>query len=113
MTNLWVNGKHVGQPVQLVGKNRHQHYPYIGDAVPNSLHFKDMIQFKQLGLNIVRTAHYPQDNALLDACDALGILVYEEAPTWISIGNDLWFDKLEQAAHITLHHRIASSRFCP
>ncbi|TWU32040.1 glycoside hydrolase family 2 protein [Novipirellula artificiosorum] len=95
-----------GKPVQLVGKNRHQHYAYIGDAVPNALHYKDMLQFKQMGLNIVRTAHYPQDNALLDACDELGILVYEEAPTWISIGNDAWFDNLERAARrMVRNHR--------
>ncbi|WP_146402145.1 glycoside hydrolase family 2 TIM barrel-domain containing protein [Planctomycetes bacterium CA13] len=95
-----------GKPVQMLGANRHQHYPYIGDAVPNSLHFKDMLQFKQQGKNIVRTAHYPQDNALLDACDELGILVYEEAPTWISIGNDAWFDNLEKAARrMVRNHR--------
>ncbi len=95
-----------GKPVQLVGKNRHQHYPYIGDAVPDSLHHKDMLQFKQMGLNIVRTAHYPQDNALLDACNKLGILVYEEAPTWIDIGNDAWFDNLEKAARrMVRNHR--------
>ena len=88
------------------GKNRHQHYAYIGDAVPDSLHYKDMLQFKQMGLNVVRTAHYPQDNALLDACDELGILVYEEAPTWISIGNDAWFDNLEKAARrMVRNHR--------
>lgn len=87
-----------GKPVKMIGANRHQHYPYIGDAVPDALHFKDMWQFKQLGFNTVRTAHYPHDNALLDACDRLGILVYEEPPTWISIGNDAWFDNLEQAA---------------
>jgi hypothetical protein len=95
-----------GVPVQMLGKNRHQHYPYIGDAVPDSLHYKDMLQFKQLGLNIVRTAHYPQDDALLDACDELGILVYEEAPTWISIGDDAWFDNLEEAARrMVRNHR--------
>lgn len=95
-----------GKPLKMIGANRHQHYPYIGDAVPDALHFKDMWQFKQLGFNIVRTAHYPHDNALLDACDRLGILVYEEPPTWISIGNDAWFDNLERAARrMVRNHR--------
>ncbi len=95
-----------GKPVKMIGANRHQHYPYIGDAVPNALHFKDMWQFKQIGFNIVRTAHYPHDNALLDACDKLGILVYEEPPTWISIGNEAWFNNLEQAARrMVRNHR--------
>ncbi|MFY0599469.1 MAG: DUF4982 domain-containing protein [Cyclobacteriaceae bacterium] len=99
-----------GQPIELIGANRHQHYGYIGDAMPNSLHRKDMEQFKQLGFNVVRTAHYPQDNALLEACDELGILVYEEAPTWIGIGSDAWFDNLEKAARTMVrNHRNHAS----
>ena len=95
-----------GKPVELIGMNRHQHYGYIGDAVPDSLHYRDMLQFKELGFNIVRTAHYPQDNALLEACDELGILAYEEAPTWIDIGNEAWFDNLEKAARTMVrNHR--------
>ncbi|MCJ8163288.1 DUF4982 domain-containing protein [Pontibacter sp. E15-1] len=95
-----------GEPIELIGANRHQHFGYIGDAVPNSLHRKDMLQFKELGFNVVRTAHYPQDNSLVEACDELGILVYEEAPTWISIGNAAWFDNLEKAARTMVrNHR--------
>ena len=86
-----------GEPIKLIGMNRHQHYPYVGDAVPNSLHYKDIYQLKQLGFNVVRTAHYPQDDALIKACDALGMLVYEEPPTWIDIGNDKWFANLEKS----------------
>jgi len=87
-----------GQPLKLIGVNRHQHMAYIGDAVPNSLHFKDALQIKQAGFNIVRLAHYPHDDAFLDACDQLGLLVYEEAPTWISMDGDaVWYDNLEAA----------------
>ncbi|NRB47256.1 MAG: glycoside hydrolase family 2 protein [Saprospiraceae bacterium] len=95
-----------GKPIKLIGANRHQHFPYIGDALPNSLHYKDMLQFKALGFNVVRTAHYPQDNALIEACDKLGILVYEEAPTWINIGGEAWFDNLEKATRTMIrNHR--------
>lgn len=95
-----------GKPIKLIGANRHQHFPYIGDALPNSLHYKDMLQFKALGFNVVRTAHYPQDNALIEACDKLGILVYEEAPTWINIGGEAWFDNLERATRTMIrNHR--------
>jgi len=95
------------RPIKLVGFNRHQHYAYIGDALPDSLHYKDMLQFKEFGFNAMRTAHYPQDNAILDACDELGILVYEEAPTWISISKDpLWWKNFEQAARVMVrNHR--------
>ncbi|TYA84467.1 glycoside hydrolase family 2 protein [Seonamhaeicola marinus] len=96
-----------GKPIELLGANRHQQYPYLGDALPNALHYKDMVQFKEYGWNIMRTAHYPQDDALIDACDELGILVYEEAPTWISISDEgLWWDNLETSARTMVrNHR--------
>lgn len=96
-----------GKPIKLLGFNRHQQYPYIGDAVPNSLHYKDMLQFKEFGFNIMRTAHYPQDDAILEACDRLGILVYEEAPSWIDMSTDpQWWQNFEQAARTMVrNHR--------
>ncbi len=95
------------KPIELIGFNRHQQYPYIGDAVPNALHYKDMLQFKEFGFNVMRTAHYPQDDALIDACDELGILVYEEAPTWIDVSqNEIWWNNLEASARTMVrNHR--------
>ncbi|MFY0625770.1 MAG: DUF4982 domain-containing protein [Reichenbachiella sp.] len=95
------------EPIELIGFNRHQQYPYIGDAVPDALHYKDMLQFKEFGFNIMRTAHYPQDDALMDACDELGILVYEEAPTWIGVSqSEEWWDNLEKSARTMVrNHR--------
>ncbi|MDN5211817.1 glycoside hydrolase family 2 TIM barrel-domain containing protein [Fulvivirgaceae bacterium BMA12] len=94
------------KPVELIGANRHQAYPYIGDAVPNSLHWKDAFQFKQAGFNIVRLAHYPHDDSFIQACDSLGILLYEEPPTWIGIGGETWFDNLEKATRVMIrNHR--------
>ncbi|NIJ46111.1 beta-galactosidase [Wenyingzhuangia heitensis] len=99
------------KPIKLIGANRHQQFPYLGDAVPNQLHYKDVLQFKEYGFNILRTAHYPQDNALINACDELGILVYEEAPTWVSISqNDAWWDNLEKTARTMVrNHRNHAS----
>jgi beta-galactosidase len=99
------------KPIELIGANRHQQYPYLGDAVPNALHYKDMLQFKEFGFNIMRTAHYPQDDALIKACDELGILVYEEAPTWISISDkDKWWNNLEKSARTMVrNHRNHAS----
>ncbi|MEM6965841.1 MAG: glycoside hydrolase family 2 TIM barrel-domain containing protein, partial [Bacteroidota bacterium] len=90
---FFLNGKNV----ELIGANRHQAYPFIGDAVPNSLQWKDAYQFKQAGFNMIRLAHYPHDNAFVEACDELGILLYEEPPSWIGIGDEKWFDNLEEA----------------
>ena len=101
-----------GKPVKLIGTNRHQHYGFIGDALPNALHYKDILQLKELGMNVLRTAHYPHDNAILEACDELGMLVYEEAPTWMAIGNDAWFANFEKAARAMVrNHRNHTSVF--
>ena len=70
-----------GQRVELRGLNRHQSYPYQGYAMPDSIQQLDaQILKKQLGCNAVRTSHYPQSQAFLDACDELGLLVFVEMP---------------------------------
>ncbi len=80
-----------GDPVKLLGLNRHQMFPYIGNAAPWRLQRKDAETLKyELGVNYVRTSHYPQDPAFLDACDELGLLVFTELPGWQHIGDEAW-----------------------
>ena len=74
-----INGENPGF---LSGVNRHQEYPYIGYAASSSLQRKDAVKFKSAGFNIVRTAHHPQSEDFLEACDELGILVIEAVPGW-------------------------------
>ena len=69
-----------GKPILLRGINRRQDYGFLGDAVPEAVGVKDIRMIKAMGANFMRTAHYPQDPAVLDACDRLGILVWEEIP---------------------------------
>ena len=75
----------------LNGVNRHQEYAYIGYAASESLQRKDAMKFKEAGINIVRTAHYPASTAFLDACDELGILVIEPTPGWQWYSSDPLF----------------------
>jgi beta-galactosidase len=82
-----------GQPLKLMGLNRHQTYPYIGAAAPARLQYRDADIIKHdLACNIVRTSHYPQSPHFLDRCDELGLLVYEELPGWQFIGDQDWQD---------------------
>ena len=76
---FWLNGKRYRQ---LVGANRHQDFAYVGNAVPNSQQWRDVMRLKLAGFNIIRTAHYPQDPAFMDACDELGIFVIVATPGW-------------------------------
>lgn len=76
---LKLNGKNI----TLRGLNRHQSYPYVGYAMPKRVQEQDAVILKtELGLNAVRTSHYPQSPYFLDKCDALGLLVLEEIPGW-------------------------------
>ena len=70
-----------GKKTFLRGLNRHQSYPYIGYAAPESLQRQDARILKnELHCNAVRTSHYPQSQYFLDECDRLGLLVFTELP---------------------------------
>lgn len=77
---LFVNGQ--PYPGKLIGVNRHQDYAYIGNALPNSGHWRDAQKLREAGVTVVRAAHYPQDPAFMDACDELGIFVIVTTPGW-------------------------------
>ncbi len=80
-----------GRKTFLRGLNRHQSYPYIGYAAPESLQREDArILKKELECTAVRTSHYPQSGYFIDECDRLGLLVFTELPGWQHIGDDKW-----------------------
>lgn len=77
--------------VKIRGLNRHQSYPYVGYAMPKSMQIMDAeILKKELGLNAVRTSHYPQSHHFIRRCDELGLLVFTEIPGWQYIGDEAW-----------------------
>lgn len=83
-----------GQQIKLRGLNRHQSFPYVGYAMPKSAQYKDAeILKKDLGVNVVRSSHYPPSDHFLDRCDELGLLVFDEIPGWQHIGEEgIWWD---------------------
>jgi beta-galactosidase len=84
-----------GERVALFGLNRHHWFPYAGAAMPDRAHRRDAQILKhELNCTIVRCSHYPQSTAFLDACDELGLLVWEEAPGWNYIGGPVWQRRL-------------------
>ena len=82
-----------GAIVKLRGLDRHQTFPWVGQAMPARVQRQDaLILRKNLKCNIVRTSHYPQSRHFLDACDEIGLLVLEEIPGWQHIGDLAWQD---------------------
>ncbi|MDR1415581.1 MAG: glycoside hydrolase family 2 protein [Odoribacteraceae bacterium] len=73
---FFLNGKHV----QLRGVCRHQDRAEIGNALLPEHHREDMEIMREMGVNAVRLAHYPQDKLVYDLCDEYGFIVWAEIP---------------------------------
>jgi beta-galactosidase len=71
---FFLNGKHV----EIHGVANHQDFAGVGIGVPDSLQPWRVMQLKRMGCNGWRTAHNPPNEAVLDACDRLGMLVMDE-----------------------------------
>lgn len=87
---FWLNGKPYHQ---LIGVNRHQDFAYVGNALPNSRHWRDVRMLREGGCTIIRSAHYPQDPSWMDACDELGIFMIVPTPGWQFWNKDPQFEQ--------------------
>ncbi len=89
--------------LKIRGLNRHQSYAYAGYAMPASMQKLDaeILRF-ELGLNAVRTSHYPQSQHFIRRCDELGLLVFTEFPGWQHIGDQVW----KEQAFVNLEEMI-------
>lgn len=84
-----------GKLLKIFGLNRHEIYPYVGFAMPDRVMRRDAeILRKEFNCNMVRCSHYPQTEAFLDACDEMGMMVWEETPGWGYIGDEAWQELL-------------------
>jgi beta-galactosidase len=78
-----------GKLRKISGLNRHQSYPYVGYAMPKQAQEDDVDILKDfLGVDIVRSSHYPCSPHFLNRCDERGLLVLEEIPGWQYIGDE-------------------------
>jgi beta-galactosidase len=89
-----------GERHAIFGLNRHQLFPYIGMAAPARLQWRDAeILRNELNCTMVRCSHYPPSPHFLDACDQLGLMVWEEPPGWGYIGDAAFQGVVLQNVH--------------
>ena len=68
-----------GRPMEIRGVNRHEHSMYGGHYITPDEMRQDIALMKEMGINAVRTCHYPDDELWYDLCDSAGIYLWDEA----------------------------------
>lgn len=76
-----------GSRLQLRGVNRHQDREDEGFALESADHEQDFALMREMGVNALRTAHYPQDQEVYELADSSGFAVYSEVP-WVNAITD-------------------------
>ena len=77
-----------GEPFVIRGANRHQDFPWLGNAVADNAAYRDLRRLKDAGFNFLRLAHYPQSPAVMEAADELGLMVTVCTPGWQHFTDD-------------------------
>ena len=67
-----------GKPVKVKGTCNHQDHAGLGVALPDAVQYYRIRKLQEMGCNALRTSHNPPTPELLDACDELGMLVFDE-----------------------------------
>jgi len=99
-----------GSRLKLFGLCRHQFFPFAGGAMPARVQRRDAeIMRHELNCNVVRCSHYPQSEDFYDACDELGLMVWDEIPGWGYLGDAAW----QQAACQDVQNMIIRDRNHP
>ncbi|BDD10520.1 beta-galactosidase [Fulvitalea axinellae] len=69
-----------GKRLLLRGTHRHEDHAGVGQAMTDEQVRTEMVLMKEMGVNFLRLGHYQQSRYVLELCDSLGILVWEEIP---------------------------------
>ena len=72
---LQINGK----TVKLKGGCLHHDNGLLGSVSLYEMEARKVRKLKEVGFNAIRTAHNPPSSALIEACDRLGMYVFDEA----------------------------------
>jgi len=80
-----------GKRLLLRGTHRHEDHAGVGPAMTEDMIRTEMVMMKDMGVNFIRLGHYQQSRIVLNLCDSLGIMVWEEIP-WCrgGLGGDVY-----------------------
>ncbi|QHS51318.1 glycoside hydrolase family 2 TIM barrel-domain containing protein [Edaphobacter sp. 12200R-103] len=93
-----------GERLLLRGTHRHEDHAGYAAAMPDDLIEQEMTLIKEMGVNFIRLAHYQQSRRVVELCDRLGILVWEEVP-WCRAG--IGGETFQEMGRRTLRNMIA------
>ena len=99
-----------GSRLLLRGTHRHEDHAGVAAAMTEDMIRTEMKMMKEMGVNFIRLGHYQQSRIVLNLCDSLGILVWEEIP-WCRGG--LGGQKYQQQAKNMLSNMIGQHRNHP
>lgn len=99
-----------GKRLLLRGTHRHEDHAGVAAAMTEEMIVEEMEMMKSMGVNFIRLGHYQQSRIVLEQCDRLGILVWEEIP-WCRGG--LGGDRYKEQARRMLTNMIAQHRNHP
>lgn len=92
-----------GMAISVHGVNRHEHDDVTGHSTTKELMLKDIKLMKELNINAVRLAHYPNDPLWYKLCDEYGLYLVDEANIEThGMGAEFqsWFDKSKHPAYL-------------
>jgi beta-galactosidase len=69
-----------GKRLLLQGTHRHEDHAGVAQAMTEDMMRTEMVMMKEMGVNLIRLGHYQQSRNILNLCDSLGIVVWEEIP---------------------------------
>ncbi len=83
-----------GERLLLRGTHRHEDHAGVANAMTEEQMRTEMVMMKDIGVNFIRLGHYQQSRIILELCDSLGILVWEEIP-WCrgGLGGEIYKDQ--------------------
>ncbi|MDR1526729.1 MAG: glycoside hydrolase family 2 protein [Dysgonamonadaceae bacterium] len=96
-----------GKRLLLKGTHRHEDHAGVGAAMTEEMMIREMEMIKAMGANFIRLGHYQQSRIILEQCDKLGILVWEEIP-WCrgGLGGEAYQHQAkEMLSHMITQHR--------